>query len=180
MIEVIQYSIYLLTVAGLGWYAVGLISATRKEEQEDYIQPTGESDVTQEDLIDLGTGAPAEQVLTAALASTHNQIFIWGAMNRSVYSWIRDYAGWNVELRILGNPSLGGKMYLDSLKDKYAAIVRETDEIPANLFTLFQLDTANVFMIRTENHNILRARDLSVGTQVMAVPHEQWRTAQKY
>jgi len=86
MIQYVCTALGVMMVGGLAWWVQGLLRQSEEEFHEESIeelQPI--SNLSEINLIDLGTGTPAQEQLASRLANARTSVFIAGASTQPVY-----------------------------------------------------------------------------------------------
>jgi len=181
MIQYVCAALGAVMVGGLVWWIQELLRQLKEEFHEEAIvelQPI--SNLSGINLVDLGTGTPAQEQLASRLANARTSIFIAGASTQPVYVLVRDYVPWGVTLEILANPDLGGRRYLYEYHTRFNARIRTTDEIKAALITLFVVDGSDAITLREKDNAVVAAGDTDTVKTLLIPNRERWKRAERY
>ena len=181
MIQYICAALVVVMVGGIAWWVQELLRQAEEEFHEEAItelQPI--SNLNEINLIDLGTGTPAQEQLASRLANARTSIFIAGALTQPVYVLVRDYVPWGVTLEVLANPDLGGRRYLYEYHTRFNARVRTTDEIKAALITLFVVDGLDAVTLREKDNAVVAAGDIDAVKTLLIPNRGRWNRAERY
>jgi hypothetical protein len=172
----------IVTASGIAWWIYDLRGNIAKEKQPlEALETKGTpQQIGPAELIDLGTGPMAEEVLGSKIANARTIVFVAGAMTSTVYSLIRNYLPPNVALEVLVNPALGGRVHLYNIATRYACRIRASDEIVRDLVTVFNVDGEMVLILRKENNGVLIAQAKSAAENLTAQNRAIWNRAKAY
>jgi hypothetical protein len=170
-----------ITFAGLVWWIKSIVDVSRRIEKE--ITDTSESlPVEQNKLVlnEVGTGQKAERLLGASLAGATEEVFLSGAITKTVYNLIRDWLPYRCTLHVLVNPQFSDRILLKEIQDRFAVAVRETDKITSGGVTIFKIDNSSLFMLMKENNAIVMTTDSFTINAIYIKNAEFWRGAKPY
>ena len=181
MILYVCMALVTVMAGGIGWWIQELLRQSEEEFHEEAIaelQPI--SSLSEINLVDLGTGTPAQEQLASRLANARTSVFIAGASTQPVYMLVRDYIPWGVTLEVLANPNLGGRRYLHEYHTRFNARVRTTDEIKAALITLFVIDGSDAITLREKDNAVVAAGDDDAVKTLLTPNRGRWNRAERY
>ncbi len=180
-----------MAAIGVGWYSLGVAKQIKEEEEPLDIGFTEERP-QMSDLIDLGTGPMAEEVIGNEIRKAQMLIFVSGAINRTLYNILRKNVPRNpqpnlpnVPLQLLVNKNFG-RIFIRELQTRFKCDIKETKELrgdregEAPTITIINIDGKMAIMFNEDNHQVFTTRDQDAANRITSLNRQRWTRAKVF